>query len=80
MKLQDDEITLTYYALKIAKSQMENDLEKKKSLHPIDDFTMAEQELSDLNALFDKVSQAKDDIGTHINPFNYFAYIFLPEI
>ena len=80
MKLQDDEIPIVYYALKIAKSQLENELEKKKGQEPDADYIMAEQELWDLSALFDKVSVAKSEIGTHGNPFNYFAYIFLPEI
>ena len=80
MKLQDDEVTIAYYALKIAKIQLESELEKEKDLNPDADYTMAEQELLDLSTLFDKVSVAKSEIGNHINPFNYFAYIFLPEI
>ena len=80
MKLQDDEITIAYYALNIAKRQVESELERNRSLDPDADFSAAEQELLDLNTLFDKISAEKTRIGAHINPFIYFSNIFLPEI
>ena len=80
MKLQDDEITIAYYALHIAKRQVEIELERNRSLDANADFSVAEQELLDLNTLFDKFSAEKTRIGTHINPFLYFSTIFLPEI
>lgn len=80
MKLQDDEIAIAYYALNIAKRQMEGELEKNRSLHPDADFLAAEQELLDLNTLFDRISEEKTRIGSYINPFIYFSNIFLPEI
>ncbi len=80
MKLQDDEVTIAYYALNIAKRQVESELEKNKSVDTDADYSVAEQELLDLNTLFDKLSAEKTRIGTHINPFIYFSNIFLPEI
>lgn len=80
MKLNDDEITIAYYALHIAKRQVESELEKNRSLDSDADYSMAEQELLDLNTLFEKISAEKTRLGTQINPFIYFSNIFLPEI
>lgn len=81
MKLEDHEIRIAYYALKVAKRQMELELEleKKKGIPPAD-FVEAENELSKLTTLFDKVTLEKNNLSVDINPFTRFPNVFFPEI
>lgn len=79
MNLQDHEIRIAYYALKVAKRQMELELEKKKGIPPAD-FAEAENELNKLTTLFDKVTVAKNNLSVDINPFTRFPNVFFPEI
>lgn len=79
MKLEDHEIRIAYYTLKVAKRQMELELEKKKGIPPAD-FVEAENELSKLTTFFDKVTLEKNNLSVDINPFTRFPNVFFPEI
>ncbi len=79
MKLEDHEIRIAYYALKVAKRQMELELEKKKHIPPAD-YVEAENELSKLTTLLDKVTLEKNNLSVDINPFTRFPNVFFPEI
>lgn len=79
MNLEDHEIRIAYYALKVAKRQMELELDKKKGISPAE-FAEAEKELNKLTTLFDSVTAAKNNLSVEINPFTRFPNVFYPEI
>jgi hypothetical protein len=78
MNLEDHEIRITYFALKVAKKQMELELETKRGIPPAD-FAEAEKELLQLTTLFDSVT-AKYNKLVSINPFSRFPNVFFPEL
>jgi hypothetical protein len=78
MKLADNEIRISYFALKVAKKQMEIELEKKKDISTTE-IAEAEKELQQLNSLFNKVEVEYNKL-LPINPFTHFPNVFFPEV
>lgn len=79
MNLEQHEIRMIYFSLKLAKEKMEQELQNKVGNVTDAHFQTATNELNNLTKLYNRVqTEFNNLIG--INPFTCYPNLFLPDI